>query len=387
MGERRRVLIGLAAVSALLMGGAAVHAADGSSASLRPDQVDLLLGALKAAPSEGFGATEFDVSDLDSARTGDAAAQTKLKAKAIAYAKAEHGLRIPVSQFDKSWGLKPAPYDAAKDFAFALSQDKLAEWVTNLPPPFARYRQLKDGLAVYRRIAAQNPWKSVPAGPDLGVGATGPRVAALRARLVYEDGALAKAAADAPFDQPLADSVKRFQARHGLNPTGLVSTATLAALNVTPAQRVRQITANLERWRWTPRDLAPSRIEVNVPAAFLQVYDGERPTLSMLAAAGKPVPDDHTPMLKGKITSIVLNPAWHIPASIAPEIYAKQRKDPGYFEREGITTQPGNTVAPLVQAAGPKSALGQVKFDFQNAFGSTYTTPPPRRPSGARAAK
>ncbi|CAN5276116.1 murein L,D-transpeptidase [soil metagenome] len=369
MGERRRVLIGLAAVTALLMGGAAAKAVDGAGLTLRSDQVDVLLNALKAAPTEGFGVTEFDVTALDAARTGDAAAQAKLKAQAIAYASAEHGLRIAKADFDESWGLKPAAYDAKKDFAFALSNDKLADWVQSLPPPFARYRQLKDGLVVYSRIADQKPWKPVPAGSDLAVGATGARVAALRARLVYEDGGLAKAAPDAPFDAALKDSVIRFQTRHGLNPTGLVSAGTLAALNITPAQRVRQISANMERWRWIPRDLAPSRIEVNVPAAALQVYDDNKPTLGMLAAAGKPVPDDHTPMLKGKITSIVLNPAWHIPASIAPEIYAKQRKDKGYFAREGITTQPGNKIAPLVQAAGPKSALGQVKFDFDNPFG------------------
>lgn len=386
MGERRQVLIGLAAVSALLMGGVAASAADTASASLRPDQVDLLLTTLKAAPSEGFGAAEFDVSGLDAARTGDASAQAKLKAQAIAYASAEHGLRIAKADFDESWGLKPAAYDARKDFAFALGNDKLADWVNSLPPPFARYRQLKDGLVVYSRIAGQNPWKPVPAGPDLGMGATGPRVAALRARLVYEDATLAKAAADAPFDAALKDSVTRFQARHGLNPTGLVSKATVAALNVSPAQRVRQITANMERWRWVPRDLRPSRIEVNVPAASLQVYDDNKPTLAMLVAAGKPVPDDHTPMLAGRITSIVLNPAWHIPASIAPEIYAKQRKDKGYFAREGITTQPGNKIAPLVQAAGPKSALGQIKFDFQNPFG-VYLHDTPAQAAFGRASR
>ena len=375
MTERRHLLITAAVVAALAYAGPAPAAKPAKStpasataaAALTPDQVDLLLATLKAAPQEGFGPSEFPVDGLDAARSGDASAQAQLKKTVVAYARAQHGLRLSKDQFDKNWGLRPAPYDAAKELNFALTQNRLREWIDSLAPPFARYRQLRDGLAVYSRLAAQNGWKPVPAGPDLGMGATGPRVKALRARLAYEDGALGKAPADAPFDQAMQDSVKRFQARHGLNPTGLVSNATLGALNAAPDKRVQQVRANMERWRWVPRDLAPNRVEANTAADYVQVYEDNRPTLGMLAAAGKP--GDESPILQSKITSIVLNPAWHVPASIAPEIYAKQRKDKGYFAREGFSAQPGNKVAPLVQAAGPKSALGQIKFDFENAFG------------------
>ena len=376
MSQRRALLITAAAVFTLAYGGPAPAAKPvkatkaaptaTAAAALTPEQVDLLIAALKAAPQEGFAATAFPTDGLDAARTGDAAAQAKLKTAVLAYARAQHGLSLSKDQFDKNWGLRPAPYDAAKELDFALAQNRLQEWVASLPPPFQRYRQLREGLVVYGRLS-QKGWKPVAAGPDIGMGATGERVTALRARLIYEDGGLARTPLDAPFDQPLQDSVKRFQARHGLNPTGLVSNATLGALNATPGKRVQQIRANMERWRWVPRDLAPTRVEANTAAGFVQVYDDNKPTLGMLAAAGKP--GDESPILQSKITSIVLNPAWHVPASIAPEIYAKQRKDKGYFEREGFSAQPGNTVAPLVQAAGPKSALGQVKFDFANSFG------------------
>lgn len=366
MGDRRRFLI-TAAATAFLGTAPRLALAATTPAALTPAQVDQLIAMLTAAPLEGFGPTAFPVDGLAAARDGDASAQARLRKAVIAYARAQHGLRLSPDAFDKNWGMKPAPYDAAKELNFALSQDKLGDWIASLPPPFARYRQLRDGLAVYTRIAAQNPWKPVPAGPDLGMGATGDRVKALRARLAYEDGALLKVPLETPFDAQLAESVKRFQARHGINPTGLVSKATIGALNVTPDRRTRQIRANMERWRWVPRDLAPSRIEVNVPAAYVQVYDDNKPSVGMLAAAGKP--GDETPMLHSKITSIVLNPAWHVPASIAPEIYAKQKKDPGYFEREGFSTQPGNAIAPLIQAPGPKNALGQIKFDFENKFG------------------
>ena len=373
MSVRRLVITAAAATAVLAVASpllaqqkAPAGAERSASQGLRPDQADLLLAMLRGAPAEGFSLDAFPTDGLEAARDGDAGAQAKLRQTAVAYAKAQHGLRISKDDFDKNWGLRPAAYDAAKELNFALSQDRLKEWIDSQAPPFQRYRQLRDGLAVYTRIA-QKPWKAVPAGADLGMGATGARVRALRERLVFEDGALGQIPLDTAFDARLQDSVKRFQERHGLNPTGLVSKGTVAALNVTPAQRATQIRANMERWRWAPRDLAPTRLEVNIPQAVLQAFDDTRPTMRMLAVSGKP--GDETPMLHSTITSIVLNPAWHVPASIAPELMAKQRKNKGYFKSEGISTQPGNKIAPLIQAPGPKNALGQIKFDFQNTYG------------------
>ncbi|MDB5461028.1 MAG: peptidoglycan-binding protein, partial [Caulobacteraceae bacterium] len=97
-------------------------------------------------------------------------------------------------------------------------------------------------------------------------------------------------------------------------------------------------------------------------------YKGDEPVLSMRTATGKP--DDHTPMLQSKIHSIVFNPPWNVPDSIAKkELYPKQASDPGYFEREDIHVIKTAEGERLQQAAGPKSSLGQLKFDFDNRYG------------------
>ena len=59
--------------------------------------------------------------------------------------------------------------------------------------------------------------------------------------------------------------MKRFQTRHGLEATGKVDKATLAALNVPAAERAAQVALNLERWRWLPTDLGERYLLVNVP--------------------------------------------------------------------------------------------------------------------------
>jgi murein L,D-transpeptidase YcbB/YkuD len=89
----------------------------------------------------------------------------------------------------------------------------------------------------------------------------------------------------------------------------------------------------------------------------------------MKAAAGRKT--DHTPMLQSSIEAVTLNPPWNIPKSIAQkEIWPKERAHPGYMRREQIrTVATSDGGRRLQQLAGPKSALGQIKFEFDNRFG------------------
>jgi murein L,D-transpeptidase YcbB/YkuD len=125
----------------------------------------------------------------------------------------------------------------------------------------------------------------------------------------------------------------------------------------------------MERWRWLPQTLPADRIQVNVAAAILSVFHHDTPTLTMRAVTGRP--GDETPMLSSMIHSIVLNPPWNVPQSIATkELWPKERASPGYFARNDfivIPTEGGGSR--LQQKAGPKAALGQVKFDFNNPYG------------------
>lgn len=230
------------------------------------------------------------------------------------------------------------------------------------------------------------------------LGADDDRVPALKARLAIEDPAAAKAftvssdaaqpdvsgpssavatGATSPsppapdplmFDAALDQAVRSFQSRHGLNPTGVVGSGTLTALNVTASARVQQIKANMERWRWTPTEMPADRVQVNIAAAVMTLFRGDQPVLSMRAIAGRLT--DHTPMLQSTIRSIVFNPPWNVPASIAAkEIWPKERAHPGYLAREDFAIIKTATGERLQQRAGPKSALGQIKFDFDNRYG------------------
>jgi murein L,D-transpeptidase YcbB/YkuD len=346
---------------------------DLSSVQLRPDQVEQLRRVLGDAYTHGFELGAF-VPDqavnlyLSRDPASRAAGQTLLVNLTLAYARAVHTGRLPVTSFMNEWGLRPAPYDPTAEFIAAVQQDRLAGWLDALPPPYTGYQTLRGGLATYRDIAAKGGWMPVAAGPDMKEGATGPRVVALEARLAAEDSTIAVDGAPI-FDAALTQAVQRAQKRFGLNPNGIVDKRTLSALNTPVEQRIDQITANMERWRWLPQTLPADRIQVNVAAAILSVFSRDTPTLTMRAVTGRP--GDETPMLSSMIHSIVLNPPWNVPSTIASkELWPKERAHPGYFARNDFIVIPnGEGGSRLQQKAGPKAALGQVKFDFNNPYG------------------
>jgi murein L,D-transpeptidase YcbB/YkuD len=282
--------------------------------------------------------------------------------EALDYAHAVHAGRLDDADFQSDWALRPAAYDPLPAFTDAVKRNQLGKWIESIWPRYAGYDGLRKGLDTYRRLEAAGGWGALPAGPDLAVGASGPSVAALRKRLAAEDPAVV--ATGDKFDAELTEGVVRAQRRYGLNPTGALGAQTRAALNVPTSVRVRQIMANMERWRWMPHDMPKNRIQVNIAAAVLTVFDGDAPVASMKAVTGAPGGKE-TPMLQSRIHSIVLNPPWNVPSGIAAkELFPK---GPAYLAAHGFKVIGEGANKRLQQQPG-QSALGKYKFDFDNPF-------------------
>src|SRR5579859_1257738 len=295
--------------------------------------------------------------------------QAALVRATLDYAQALHAGRLAPSDYMHDWGLRPPPFDPWPGFRDAVQQDRLTAWIASLPPPYTGYDTLLKGLANYRTIDAKGGWPTIPDGPEIGVGTTDKRVATLRKRLTVEDDAVGTTTGPAHYDKAMVEAVRRAQRRYGLKPTGTLNKETLDALNVTAHDRVRQIRANMERWRWLPAELPTHRIQVNIAAAVLTVFEADTPVTSMRAVTGRP--GDETPMLMSQVHSVVFNPPWNVPSSIATkELWPKEHAHPGYLRKHGfrvISTPDGGKR--LQQRAGDQSALGRMKFDFDNPYG------------------
>ena len=228
-----------------------------------------------------------------------------------------------------------------------IAAGRLASAVERLTPPLAQYRQLREMLARYRRLAS------------------GPAPGTLKEQLV----AFGDLAAEADVND---EAVKRFQARHGLEADGVIGRATTAALAVPPARRVRQIELAMERLRWLPQRSGRPLIAINIPMFRLWAWDADAaeasPALAMNVIVGRAV-RTQTPVFADEMTHLIFRPYWNVPRSILQnEVLPAMEHDPGYLARHDMEMVPGaDGGAPRVrQRPGAKNSLGLVKFIFPN---------------------
>jgi murein L,D-transpeptidase YcbB/YkuD len=287
------------------------------------------------------------------------------------------------------WFAKQPSVEVSSVLEQALREKKIREALFKLRPEQGSYGRLKQTLARYRGLLSGGEWPPVSVGPALKKKSVSERVVTLRKRLAASGDLEAGAAKGGDFfDDKLEQAVIVFQKRHGLQPDGVVGRATLNALNVSLKQRIRQIELNMERMRWIPDSIEQNSIVVNIANFGLDVLEKGKSVLSMKAVVGKPF--QRTPVFTAKMTSIVLNPSWHVPASIArKEILNKIKKNPQYFAQQNIKVLGGrgpqqkeigpgtidwSGVSPdtlayrFCQAPGPLNPLGRIKFMLPNKF-------------------
>lgn len=276
-----------------------------------------------------------------------------------------HG-RVDSAQIESDWAMPVPAFDAAAALDQAAGGD-VAATLESLAPANPAYKRLQAALIRYRTIVMGGGWKRVPYPGKLQPGDTNPAVEKLRRRLVAEGLLAPDLAAGDLFDPDVEAAVKRFQAEHGIAVDGTVGPGTNAALNVPASVRLDQIRANLERWREMPRDLPRTRIEVNVPAAWLTVFEQGEPGIGMRAIVG--AADHPTPVLRARMNAVLFNPPWTLPTSIVlKEILPKVKHDPRYLQRNHYVYLGKPGASALQQLPGPDNALGRIKFEMPNKF-------------------
>ena len=391
------------------------------------------LRAIGAADRHGLRAQDYSLprlaAMLQNAAAGDAGAvavaDTALSTTVLRFVSDLYNGRIDPRTV--GWKAETASRPVETMLVDALREGRLEALLAGPNDP--GYRGLQQARTRYETLAALS-WPMLPEGPTLGLGDEGPRVVIAREQLTIlgdlaepaaptagvrtqerrpraDDAAnrgviLASAvaasdsrtrasgaeaqrrtAAAARFDAELAAAVRRFQERHGLEPDGRIGSGTRLALNVSPAERLRQIDVNLERRRWLPDDLGQRHLLVNVPAFELTAFDRASPVLRMRVVVGEP--DWQTPVISDEIVNLRFAPTWTIPPKIVrEETLAQIRRDPGYLERKSIRVfRYGREISPweldpasvapgsgyvFRQDSGPQNALGQLRFSLTNPY-------------------
>lgn len=279
--------------------------------------------------------------------------------------------RVDPATIIPTWCLTPRSIDVAALLETALDSGDIEATLDRVTSTHEGYRQLRAALARHRQFAERGGWAAIDPGPPLRKSGSGRRVDQLVTRLQWTD---LPAGRHSDFDSAVEEAVRRFQRRHGLASDGIVGPRTTSELNVPADERVRQIILNLERWRWLPADLGVRHALVNIPEFQLRVRENGDDVLAMRIVVG--VRYQRTPVFSGTITSIVFNPSWTVPESIArKELLPAERRHPGYLARRHIEVLPNGA---LRQRPGPWNALGTVKFFLQNAY-AVYLHDTPER--------
>ena len=230
-------------------------------------------------------------------------------------------------------------------------------------PPHDGFRALKVKLAELRRSAGRED-NRIPESGMIKPGDKDARVPVLREKL----GVVGKPG-DLAYDKTLYNAIKNVQARADIKPTGVIDSRTIAYINgPKPGQQIERVTANMERWRWLPRDLGRTYVMVNIPDYTLKVVRDNGVVWRTKIVAGKP--QTPTPLTTAPMDHIIVNPSWYVPQSIIQnELLPQYASDPQIFDRMGLEVKKGpDGNINVVQPPGAANALGRIKFAFPNKF-------------------
>jgi murein L,D-transpeptidase YcbB/YkuD len=298
------------------------------------------------------------------------------------------------AKWDVEKNARPENVDSLLTVTLHNKQVKPA--LQTMKPAHYMYALMKVHLKNLRSQAEEGGWPQVRSGETLKKDMDDPRILEIR-EFLLATGDLKSMETDqeSVFDQELENAVKKFQTRHGLSADGAIGKGTIEQMQVPIEKRIEQIKLNLERLRWIFHYPDEDFLLVNIAGFHVRRFTNRQEVFNSRVIVGKY--HHESPVFKGEMQYIVMNPTWTLPYSIATnETLPKLKKDPGYLaakhmevmDRSGNILNPstidwsqysrGNFPFTIRQKAGPWNALGEVKFIFPNKY-SVYLHDTPSR--------
>ena len=145
-------------------------------------------------------------------------------------------------------------------------------------------------------------------------------------------------------------------------------------------KRHKLVQANMDRWRWLPRDLGHQYLITNVPEYQLRLTVNDKIMRTYRTIVGKPG-RTATPQLAESVEGVILNPNWTVPQSIVKGegLGARVLANPSWAKSKGYSATKGaNGWISVVQGPGPGNALGRMKLDMPNRHAIFFHDTPSR---------
>jgi murein L,D-transpeptidase YcbB/YkuD len=261
-----------------------------------------------------------------------AEAETTIASAVVTYAEQATGSRVRPSHVSALIFATPSVVDPSIALAQTAAAADPAQRLADFNPPQKGYRQLRDEL---KRLEAP------------GVAERRPR--ALRADLDPD---------------PLLDLQEEGAPQRTKRPAagGIHTASASATFAVGASARERAaVLANMEMWRWEPRDMGERRIEVNAADFSVAVLEGDRVLLQSRVIVGKP--QTPTPIFSNVMRYVLINPSWQVPDSI---IKKEMMSKLGALSQRGYQVKSVGGRLTVRQLPGEDNALGRIAFMFPN---------------------
>lgn len=298
----------------------------------------------------------------------------------------EFGIVNPNAIYEADFYVKTEQPDSVWFFN-QLSKEDLPNYVSSFSPINSRYSSLQKAYARMNFDALQKQWTSLKQlpGPKLEEGDSYLGANQLRKLLELplqneNDETVNK------YDVELVNAVKEFQASYGLKQDGIIGPSTFSLLNKSPDRIKSQIEASLERFRWKTNIDEEHLLLINIPEFELYIYEEGELKRKQKVGVGINNEKLRTPQFVDTLETIVVNPKWYLPRSIATlETLPKAQLDPYYLIANNYEMYQGNSLINpfdvdlkqfnpdnfpyrFVQGVGDNNSLGRVKFLFPNKY-------------------
>lgn len=346
-----------------------------------------LLTAIENCERDGLFAKDYEFSklvQLEKNRSGfdkDESAEYDILLTEM-FEKLSHHLyngKLNPKKIYDDWDLNPKDLLLSKRLKKAIKNKNVTALLDSLKPHHYVYKTIQKSLVLLESFPDEE-FQKIEIEKKIEPNDSSETIIAIKKRLIYWKDFESKDSILTPFyDTETLSAVKKFQARHGLSPDGVIGNGTIKALNYSKKERKEQIFANLERWKWFPSDFGSDYLIANLPE-YKIYYVVNNDTLSVRnIVIGKP--SRKTPILTSKLSNFVFNPTWTVPPTIIKEdLTPSASRNIQYFERNRITiyNKTGEAIEPhdwdasksksyrYVQTSGYNNSLGLVKFNFNN---------------------
>ncbi len=349
-----------------------------------------LYTAIKMAEKQGLNPSDYNLTKIEDIISSDpfstnnnAAIDLLLTDTYLTYSYHLANGKINPKKLYDDWKLDSNVFEFNSILCNSINNNTLSKSFNKYTPQHKIYNQLSKQLLISKALVNSDSLRTIiEHGSKIRPNKSNKRIINIRKRLnelgYLKDSLVTQSEV---LDTLLQESVREFQTAKKLKTDAIIGLGTIDALNESYQDQYNSVLANLERWRWFPRNLGEDYILVNV-ADFKLKHITKKDTTQYTIIVGKTA--RKTPVFSSQISHLDFNPKWFIPPTIKKEdIIPAATKDIEYLRRKNISVfHKGkkmildsinwNSSAPssysYVQSSGNSNALGRVKIIFPNKF-------------------